>query len=602
MTAPERASGIALGLERIARFLSEVLPYDPRERLRVVHVAGTNGKGSVCALVSEALTAAGYKVGTFNSPHFLEPNDALRIMGVPIAEGEYAALRKWIREVDAKAQPPDGTLTLFEQTAAAAFWWFAERSVDIAVIEVGMGGLRDATNLFGPADGKNPKGVGRSLVQCICPIDNDHLGVIGNTIEEIACEKAGIMRPESWIIIANQDHADAFHKIRQLAHRTSPGRIINVRRQPSYDIHVPDFSIVQASGECTALRPPVELPSWSAFQGTGRRCLRVKYPPSLDTYTKPSHRHYANSVRESSAASSSSSSSAAKARARAQPVGADAKTAANAKTAADSKPEQVEINLPLALPGYYQAGNASVAFYALDVLRTKFGFTRLTDAAIQVGFQNVRWPGRLSWLDLASRRAAHFGTPAPSTPGDAGISAARSNSSNSACSLGSGTTDLTESLGSWVLVDGAHNEPAAAELRKYVDTTLRLISQQRYIRATRALHAQEALRVRWIVGFSKGKDMAAILGRLLRPGDVLWTVPFSQPKDMPWVKCADPDAIARTASELPSLDSIAAESFGQLADVVDRLAADTSDVHLNVVCGSLYLAADAFRTLQIHPF
>ncbi|KAJ2709124.1 folylpolyglutamate synthase [Coemansia spiralis] len=612
MSGSTQSSGIALGLERIVRFLGSVLPYDPRTKLRIVHVAGTNGKGSVCALVSEALAAGGYRVGTFNSPHFLEPNDALRIQGTPIPAAEYEALRTWIRELDASARPPDGPLSLFEQTAAAAFWWFAERSVDIAVIEVGMGGLRDATNVFGSADGKNVLGVGQSLVQCICPVDNDHVGVIGTTIEEIAREKAGIMRPESWIIIANQDRADAFHKIRQLAHRTSPGHIINVRRQPSYDMHVPDFSIEQPAGEHTALRPPADLPSWSAFKGTGRRCLRTKYPPSLDTYTKPGRHHHA--PRDTSGASSSSSSSSAVATAAAAVQPATQLPDGCALAVSQAEPERVEIDLPLTLPGYYQAGNASVAFYALDVLRTKFGFTNLTDAAIQTGFQNVRWPGRLSWLNLALRRMAHFGGPTPPSSGgmfgpaaspgspgyqssgpDGGSPGLRNSSDNS-------SADGADALANWLLVDGAHNEPAAVELRRYVDTTLRRISQQRYIRATRARNSQEAPRVRWILGLSKGKDAPAILARLLQPGDTLWTVPFSQPKDMPWVACEAPDAIGRAVAELPAAADITIEPFDHLADAIDRLAADTSDEYLNVLCGSLYLVADGYRALEIHPF
>ncbi|KAJ2364795.1 folylpolyglutamate synthase, partial [Coemansia sp. RSA 2611] len=252
--APEKPDGITLGLERITRFLEQVLPADPRAQLRVVHVAGTNGKGSVCALVSTALIAAGYRVGTFNSPHFLEPNDAVRLQGVPIPKDEYQRLRQWIEELDTQALAEHGRLSQFEQTTALALWWFAQSSVDIAVVEVGLGGQRDATNVFGAADGQ--RGVGRSLVQCICPVDEDHLGLIGNNVEEIAREKAGIMRPGSWIVIANQDRSEAFHKIRQVAHRVSPGRIINVRRQPTYDIHVPNFAIAEVPAR---LRAPLAL-------------------------------------------------------------------------------------------------------------------------------------------------------------------------------------------------------------------------------------------------------------------------------------------------------------------------------------------------------
>ncbi|KAI9475076.1 Mur ligase [Coemansia mojavensis] len=485
MTTSEQ-SGIVLGLERIIAFLEGTLPSDPRSKLQVVHVAGTNGKGSVCALVSEALITGRYTVGTFNSPHFLQPNDAVRIQGTPIPEAEYERLRQWINDLDAAKQSRHGRLTPFEQTTALALWWFAQNDVDIAVIEVGLGGARDATNVFGTADGR--KGVGRSLVQCICPVDEDHVGIIGNTIEEIAMEKSGIMRPGSWIVIGNQDRSEAFHKIRQ---------------------------------------------------GGGMRCLRIKYPPSLDTYTSSHSRH----TKETSAA--------------------------------ESTPALVEIDLPLVLPGYYQAGNASVAFYTLYVLRTHFGFSRLKDAVIQVGFTNVRWPGRISWLSIADRRR-ELGS-VPSSPSDI----------------------ATLKLDRWILADGAHNEPAAAELRKYVDTTLRRISQQRYIRATRNRQAASQLQVRWVVGFTQGKDMAAILNRLVQPGDSVWAVPFSQPKEMPWIKCESP---ANIVACLSKWENIQVEQFDHLSGAVDRMAAYNSDTHMNVVCGSLYLVADIYRELCIKPF
>ncbi|KAJ2215049.1 folylpolyglutamate synthase, partial [Coemansia sp. RSA 518] len=492
------------------------------DKLRVVHVAGTNGKGSVCALVSEALTAAGYNVGTFNSPHFLEPYDAVRIQNTAIPATEYTHLQSWIRTLDSTQTDK---LSIFEQTTVLALWWFAQSDVDVAVVEVGMGGLRDATNVFSSVR----NGIG-SLVQCICPVDEDHLGMIGNNIEEIALEKSGIMRPGSWIVVANQERSEAFHKIRQEAHRTSPGRIINVRRQPTTDIHVPNF-VIDSSDVPGHVRASSELPSWATFKGTGKRCLRVKYPPSPETYLKST-----------------------------KPKEPQSKQPTKSKT---------EVDLPLELPGYYQAGNASVAFYALDVLRTHYGFTRLTDSAIQVGFQNVRWPGRLSWLNIAHRALIP------------GASDARSESPNDT---------VSERLYEWVLADGAHNEPAAVELRKYVDTTLRRISQQRYIRMARS-RSSGTVCVRWVVGFTQGKDMRAILARLVQPGDIVWAVPFDQPKEMPWISCERPEQIAQTAR---AVSGIRVETFDCLKDAVDRLSACSADTYLNVVCGSLYLVANVF--------
>ncbi|ORX72035.1 Mur ligase [Linderina pennispora] len=448
----DTAGKISLGLERITDFLRYRLPRDPRLGLRVVHVAGTNGKGSVCALISQALISAGYKTGTFNSPHFLEPNDAIRIQGVAIPASDYRDLRVWINDLDAKTASEHGRLSLFEQATAAALWWFAESKVDVAVIEVGMGGLRDATNVFGV-----------SLVQCICAIDEDHVGMIGDTIEEIAQEKAGIIRPGSWVVLGTQGRSAAFHRVRQIAQKLSPARIRKRR------------------GSHAAIAPPT---------------------PTTD------------------------------------------------------------VDLPLVLAGHYQAANAGIAFYALDVLRTHYGFDLLTDAAIQVGFQNVRWPGRLAWLRL---RPAGDG------------------------------------LAHWLLADGAHNEPAAAELRKYVDTALRRFAQQRHILAgTAARTLNEPPPVRWIVGFTRGKDVAAILRQLVCPADVVWAVPFAQPDEMPWITCCDPGDIAHQVSAAFP-DTPVTEFVSPIA-AVEQLRVEQSADYLTVLCGSLYLVADLYRTLDIRPF
>ncbi|KAJ2688073.1 folylpolyglutamate synthase [Coemansia spiralis] len=588
MTVSEVSASINLGLERIVHFLEHALPEDPRVKLRVVHVAGTNGKGSVCALLAEAAITAGYKVGVFNSPHFLEPNDAIRVQGEAISAAKYAELRAWIVSLDGKAQSPAGPLSPFEVTTVTALWWFAQHEVDLAVVEVGMGGLRDATNVFGLADGtESPFGVGRSLVQCICPVDEDHMGMIGDTIEDIAREKSGIMRPGSWIVIANQERVNAFHTIRHYAHRNSSSHIVNVRRQPCSDSHVSNFSI-QHNDDASALaslniRPPTFAPTWATFNGTGRRCLNVKYPPLLDNYVNTSL----------SAAASGS----------------------------EIAPMSKKLNLPLVLPGSFQADNASVAFYALDVLRTYYGYDKLTDAAIQIGFQNVVWPGRLSWLLLDHHATPDAGTPpsvvatngsvaaATLAPADHKPSSSSRSSTSSNCSGRSGhATDRSslsdvDTLDSWILADGAHNEPAAAELRRYVDTTLRRFAQQRHVHPPRnSRRLKGTPPVRWIVGFSKGKAMTAILNQLALPRDLLWLVPFSPPSEMPWVSCEATEAIYAAAQKLPCFEQIEVEQFDSLACVLDRLSDDDSDAYMNVLCGSLYLVADLYREMKVRPY
>ncbi|KAJ1950341.1 folylpolyglutamate synthase [Linderina pennispora] len=525
----DTAGKISLGLERITDFLRYRLPRDPRLGLRVVHVAGTNGKGSVCALISQALISAGYKTGTFNSPHFLEPNDAIRIQGVAIPASDYRDLRVWINNLDAKTASDHGRLSLFEQATAAALWWFAESKVDVAVIEVGMGGLRDATNVFGVVEQGAAGGAfaGQSLVQCICAIDEDHVGMIGDTIEEIAQEKAGIIRPGSWVVLGTQGRSAAFHRVRQIAQKLSPARIVNLRRQPTHDMHVPHFAVkpeppVAAAHPRLVSRPADEVPSWAAFNGTGRRCLRARYPHSPDEQGKRRGSH----------------------------------------AAIASPTPTTDVDLPLVLAGHYQAANAGIAFYALDVLRTHYDFDLLADAAIQVGFQNVRWPGRLAWLRLQP---------------------------------------AGDSLAHWLLADGAHNEPAAAELRKYVDTALRRFAQQRHILAgTAARTLNEPPPVRWIVGFTRGKDVAAILRQLVCPADVVWAVPFAQPDEMPWITCCDPGDIAHQVSAAFP-DTPVTEFVSPIA-AVEQLRVEQSADYLTVLCGSLYLVADLYRTLDIRPF
>lgn len=575
MTVSSQKSGrVQLGLERIVGFFENTLPSDPRSKLRVVHVSGTNGKGSVCALISEALKTAGYKVGTFNSPHFLEPRDAVRINGIPIPRDEYKELRGWINKLDAENNAGQ-LLTLFEQATVAAIWWFAQNSVDIAVIEVGMGGLRDATNVFGTPsnDHSSTLGVGKSLVQCICPIDMDHVGMIGNTIEEIAFEKTGIIRPGSWVIIGAQNHVDAFHKIRHVARKLSPECLVNIRRQPTSDYHATGFSIGDSDMEARIRQSPIELPTWASFQGTGKRCLAAKYPPAPEY----------------------NSSSASK----------DIGVHDNNHPSRNS----VQLDLPLVLPGYYQAGNASIAFYALDVLRIHFGFDKLTDSAIQVGFQNVVWPGRLSWLPISK-----YHTPLPTSQKPAAVADNSDGDSSTSTSTSSGglssndwrryipQNDMVED---WILADGAHNEPAALELRKYVDTTLRRIAQQRHIHANYGRNFLDRLRVRWVVGFTRGKDVVGILRQLVRPKDQIWLVPFSHPDEMPWIQSGSPQDIYQTVIDsMPDVvdDQMEMAKFNCLADALRQICELQSDSHINVLCGSLYLVADLYRELQMNPF
>ncbi|KAL1917990.1 uncharacterized protein VTP21DRAFT_3256 [Calcarisporiella thermophila] len=184
---------ITLGLERIATLL-KVLG-NPHLRLQVIHVAGTNGKGSVCAYIDNILRRAGYRVGRFNSPHLLEARDSIRINGEALDRVAYQNLHDEIADACRRASLDASP---FERLAAAAFACFERRQVEVAVVEVGMGGRLDATNVFP-----------MPLLSVITSIAMDHSAFLGGTISAIAREKAGIMRHNGIVVIAPQREENA---------------------------------------------------------------------------------------------------------------------------------------------------------------------------------------------------------------------------------------------------------------------------------------------------------------------------------------------------------------------------------------------------------
>lgn len=174
--------GIKPGLERIVLLCDSI--DNPQNRYPIVHVAGTNGKGSTCAMLASILQAAGYKTGLYTSPHILRFNERVRINGEMIPDEDLARLARPLMDT---AKPVAGSF--FEVTTALAFQWFAEKRVDIAIIETGLGGRLDATNIVHP------------LVSVITSVDIDHTEYLGTTLVSIAKEKAGIMKDAAPCVI-----------------------------------------------------------------------------------------------------------------------------------------------------------------------------------------------------------------------------------------------------------------------------------------------------------------------------------------------------------------------------------------------------------------
>lgn len=175
---------ICLGLERTLAVLK--ILGNPQDKIKIVHIAGTNGKGSTAAILANILKCAGYKTGLYTSPHLIEYTERIKINGEEILKKDFA---EYINEICLIADKHDIRLTEFEILTICAYKYFYDKKVDIAVIETGLGGRFDATNVC-----KKP------LLSVITSISFDHTDRLGKTIEQIAFEKAGIIKEKSTVI------------------------------------------------------------------------------------------------------------------------------------------------------------------------------------------------------------------------------------------------------------------------------------------------------------------------------------------------------------------------------------------------------------------
>jgi len=195
-------------IERMHAFMH--LLGDPQFDYNVIHVAGTKGKGSVSALCASAIQAAGYKVGLYTSPHMIEFTERILVNGEMITREAVARIVKKLKE--AVIQVPE--VTTFELTTALAFMYFSEQQVDIAVIEVGLGGRLDATNVVDP------------LISVITSISYDHTQVLGNTLSKIAFEKGGIIKQGKPVVISPQK-LEAMKRLKAICReRSAPMTIV----------------------------------------------------------------------------------------------------------------------------------------------------------------------------------------------------------------------------------------------------------------------------------------------------------------------------------------------------------------------------------------
>ncbi len=206
--------GIKLGLHNIIR-LSDWMG-NPQEKYRTIHIAGTNGKGSTSSFIASILQAGGFKVGLLTSPHLADYRERIRVNGRKISPAAVAQFTERFRPLIVKSE-----VTFFETTTALAFWYFEHVKVDWAVIETGLGGRLDATNIIRPE------------VSVITNISFEHTNLLGKTIYKIAGEKGGIIKPMTPVVTGVENNGnDAARRLKEISRE---------RRAPLYFHDTDDF-------------------------------------------------------------------------------------------------------------------------------------------------------------------------------------------------------------------------------------------------------------------------------------------------------------------------------------------------------------------------
>lgn len=252
---PFQHFGVHLGLERIQKLLADL--GNPHHAVPIIHVAGTNGKGSVCAYLGAVLTEAGYRVGRYTSPHLVDWNERVCLNEQPISTEDFRELLFQVKD----AIPEDGedSPTQFEAITAAAWLYFAQKKVDIAIIEVGLGGRLDATNVCASP-----------LISIITSLSREHWQVLGPTLADIAREKAGILKLRCPAVIG-QLPPEAKTVVEQ---RINELGCPVVWIKPAVELPLPAFPNQGEDKEKLPLQTQEGFQNWAEYEG-------IKYPLPL---------------------------------------------------------------------------------------------------------------------------------------------------------------------------------------------------------------------------------------------------------------------------------------------------------------------------------
>ena len=363
---PYQRFGVHLGLERIQQLLANL--GNPHHQVPVIHVAGTNGKGSVCAYLSAVLTHAGYRVGRYTSPHLVDWTERICLNEQPISVD---TLQQLLLQVQDSIRPGEESPTQFEVFTAAAWLYFAQSRVDVAVVEVGLGGRLDATNVCD-----------RPLVTAITSISWEHWQQLGPTLADIAREKAGILKPGCPAVIG---------PLPPVAEAVVRSRLAELG--------------------CPAVwvEPAVELRTAKAQQPKAKRSVRTRrseFPLAHSEHSKIQNHASRTPVR-----STGETPARGWLLKSGDPFGFAVPYGGKPSFRAVSPPTAlapkskiqngmrwgfyggVEFELPLL--GQVQLSNSAVAIAGLQVLQ-RLGW-KIATGAIAAGMGKTRWPGRLEW-------------------------------------------------------------------------------------------------------------------------------------------------------------------------------------------------------------
>ena len=544
---------IELGLERITRLLNRL--GSPHKSFPVIHVAGTNGKGSTIAYLDSTLrNALDIRTGTFVSPHLIERRDCCKVDGEVIAKDVWRQAQSDVlfadQGLDIAATANDDGQPLksspFELLTAQTFQAFSllpeAKRPEVLLIEVGLGGRLDATNVFDDS---------QVLASVVCPIDRDHEAFLGSKLEGIAREKAGIVKENGLCIIADQRLEDT-SAVDQLA----LGPLENEAKQLGS----------RAAGILDSIR--------NVCMSRNARLVKTYIPWKLLSLPPTKQERWGSSIDFTP---------------RLAPTLFLSTSGLNPPSTFVAHPhdpvmfsvpvnvERTRANLTgvcMAIQTLSSIARDEWAQDRWEALRTRIMWGLRDDAEANVRVREainaVQWAGRCSWHTVDGRD---------------------------------------------VLVDGAHNESSAIALRKYIDSCLaaRALSHPTAAgakgKAKSTAGSEVQFEVTYVLAFSEGKDYEAMVKALLaqpnslveRQNVALTT--FSPPEGMPWVRSVElSDALATLKRVAQTVDVGELRTFDSVRTAVEW--ANSVGSGPVVVAGSLYLVADMYRFLQargLHP-